>query len=81
MPGKVIESRHYLHTSGRTASIYGALPWRGDVEKAEWTMVTNGFTIAHPDGTVGIGRKPFETAAAAQAWIDANPNFSGMQVY
>lgn len=77
--GKVIEHRFYRHTTGRSASIYGALPWRNEVEKADWTMVTEGYTIEHPDGTIGIGRKPFATAAEAQAWVDANPNFPGMR--
>jgi hypothetical protein len=82
MKATVIESRHYRHNiSGLTVSPYGALPWRGESDKANWSMVTTGFTIKHPDGTIGLGRKPFETAAEAQAWIDAHPNFPGMQQY
>lgn len=71
--GEAIESKHYRHPDGRTASLYGAHPGPG------FEVVTKGWTIRHPDGTEGIGRKPFETQAEAQAWIDANPHFRGMQ--
>jgi hypothetical protein len=77
--GIVIENRFYRHTTGRTASIYGSLPWRNEAEKAGWTLVSEGYTIEHPDGTVGLGRKPFATKEEAQAWVAAHPNFPGMR--
>lgn len=74
MPGQVIPSRAYVQAgTGRTASIYGSLP-TGD----GWTIQTTGWTVKHPDGTIGLARKPFETEAEAQAWVDAHPNFPGM---
>lgn len=78
MPGEVIPSRVYVHTSGRRASPYGSAPWLSDAGKAEWTLVDEGFTVRHPDGTIGLGRKPFTTAEEAQAWVDAHPRFPGM---
>lgn len=41
-------------------------------------MDTVGFTVLHPDGTTGLGCKPFETREQAQWWCDVNPNFPGM---
>lgn len=79
MPGQVIESRRWIHTSGRTASPYGSAPWTSEADRPNWSIEVQGYTIQHPDGTIGIGRKPFETRAEAQAWIDRNPNFRGMQ--
>lgn len=67
MPGEVIPARSYVQAgTGRTASIYGSLP-TGD-----------GWTIQHPDRTIGLARKPFDTQDDAQAWVDAHPRFSGM---
>ena len=84
--GEVIESRRWRHTgnalypaSGRTASPYGAAPWLSENERSAWTLEVVGYTIKHPDGTIGIGKPPFPTREAAQAWIDANPHFRGMQ--
>lgn len=78
MAGTVIEAKVWRHTSGRTASICGAVPWHTAAERASWTIETVGYTIQHPDGTRGIGRAPFKTRDEAQAWIDQNPRFSGM---
>jgi hypothetical protein len=72
MPAKVIESVCYRDQSGRTFSPYSSyIP--PDAER-----IVRGWTIAHPDGTVGLGRPAFITQAEAQAWIDAHPNFPGM---
>jgi hypothetical protein len=72
--GEVIEARQWRHPSGRTASVYGSLP-----QGEGWEIVTTGWTIQHPDGTIGLGRPPFASKAEAQAWVDAHPNFPGMQ--
>lgn len=62
----------FLRTpDGKTYSRFSSL-----VKGAE--LVTEGWTVEHPDGTQGIGRKPFDTEADAQAWCDANPHFPGM---
>lgn len=84
--GEVIEARRWKHTgnaaqpaTGRTASVYGSVPWVSEADRSAWTLEVVGYTIKHPDGTVGIGRPPFATREEAQAWVDKNPNFPGMQ--
>lgn len=77
--GEVIHALQFRHKDGRTASISGAVPWTSEADAANWSTVQVGFTIRHPDGTTGIGKPPFETFDAAQAWCDAHPNFSGMR--
>ena len=71
--GEVIPSKRWEHkTTGRTASIYGAVPWtggRGDREE-DWEMKTVGWTIRWSDGTTGIGRQPFKSRREAQDWLD-----------
>lgn len=50
---EIIEARIHRHiATGRTASIYGAVPWRSNAERAEWEIVSNGFSFRRPDGTV-----------------------------
>jgi len=78
MAGKVIEALVWKHTSGRTASVGGAVPWAWRGEADQWKMEQVGFTVRHPDGTTGIGRPPFATREEAQAWVDAHPKFPGM---
>jgi len=73
----VEEAKHWRNTeTGQTASLFGAVPWQG--EQGAWTVESTGWTVAHPDGTRGLGRVPFATREEAQAWCDAHPNFSGM---
>ena len=75
---------HWKHkATGATASLYGAVPWsgaKGD-EKSDWEKVEVGWTIRHPDGTIGIGQKPFHTKEEAEKWVEAHPKFTGMNVY
>jgi hypothetical protein len=79
MAGKVIEAKAWVHIpSGRKASLYGACPWRTEAEKANWRIEVFGFTVQHPDGTIGIGLVPFPDRKQAQDWVDAHPNFRGM---
>ncbi len=66
---EVIESRVWRRDDGRTASIYGALPYHGEAEKAHWTIVSRGWTIRdNNDNTVGLGRVPFKTIEEAQEY-------------
>lgn len=46
---------------GRTASLYGAVPWTNEAEKPFWKLEQVGWTWKNGDGTVGICRKPVET--------------------
>jgi O-acetyl-ADP-ribose deacetylase (regulator of RNase III) len=80
MSATVIPYRFWQHkVTGAKASLYGARhsTWNPD----DWKLVTEGFTIAWPDGTTGCGRPPFATVAEAQAVIDRRPNFTGMSQY
>ena len=70
MPVTVIPSRAWRHTSGRTASIYGASPWTNPADKPNWALVERGWTTLNPDGTVGCGRPPCATQEEAQALAD-----------
>lgn len=72
MPGKVVPHKFYETPDGMRYSLFTS--WK----PAEAVLVTKGYTIAHPDGTYGLGRQPFETEAEAQAWVNAHPNFPGM---
>jgi hypothetical protein len=72
MPAQVIESKVWKAPDGRTFSLYSGYVPPGS------ELVARGWTIQHPDGTVGIGRPPFATPSEAQAWIDAHPHFPGM---
>jgi hypothetical protein len=69
---EVIESRRWVNEkTGKTASIYGAVPWTRAAEKREWSIETVGWTILdNRTGTVGIGRHPFKTKKEAQDWAD-----------
>ena len=76
---RVIEYWVWVHVpTGLTASIRGACPWGFGPQPTTWERRQDGWSIEHPDGTIGIGRAPFPTAAEAQAWIDAHPTFQGM---
>lgn len=68
----IIEARQWHNkTSGRTASIYGAIPWTSQTEAANWHIETIGWTVKdNKNGTIGLGRRPFQTFEEAQAWID-----------
>lgn len=77
--GEVIEARIWRHKDGRTASTRGAAPWLSESDRSSWNLEVTGYTIKHPDGTTGLGRPPFPSKEAAQAWVDAHPNFKGMQ--
>jgi hypothetical protein len=72
MTAKVIPYRYYRAPNGQSYSLFTS--WKP--EGCE--LVEAGFTIAWPDGTTGTGRKPFDTEAEAQAYIDRNPRFQGM---
>jgi hypothetical protein len=74
----VAVARVWKHTSGLTASVRGACPWTTEADKLNWKMVNVGWTVVHPDGTSGLGRKPFLTREGAQDWCDKNPTFPGM---
>lgn len=68
---EVIESKSWKRDDGATASIYGAVPWTSPTEEKRWKVVTRGYTVRDNErGTIGVGRKPWDTRAEAQAWVD-----------
>ena len=68
---EVIESKAWVHTSGRRASIYGAAPWTAESDRANWQIVSQGWTVRNPhNGQVGACRQPFATRDEAQAFAD-----------
>jgi hypothetical protein len=55
-------AKRWVNTDGRTASIYGACPYVSDADKANWSIVSVGFTIRdNRTNTVGMGHKPYES--------------------
>ncbi len=79
MPARVIPACTLKHReSGTVISPFSVLPFGA---RADWDMVSKGFTIEWPDGTTGCGRVPFDTEEEAQAFIDRRPNFPGMNAY
>lgn len=66
----IIESKRWVCDDGRTASIYGSIPWVSDSERSQWRIQIVGYTVQHKKtGTVGIGRKPWETREEAENWL------------
>jgi len=63
---KVIESKRWVNrVTGKTASIYGALPYSSDTEKQNWEMQPNGYTWVNSNGTIGVGRPNAKTYGEA----------------
>ncbi|BDT74125.1 hypothetical protein os4_36780 (plasmid) [Comamonadaceae bacterium OS-4] len=68
---EVIESKRWVSKDGRTASIYGALPYTSEAESSQWEIRVVGFTVRNINtGTVGIGRQPWETYEQADDWLN-----------
>ena len=71
-PVEVIEAKIWRNVrTGATASIYGAVPYHSDKDKADWQIESCGFTWrCTRDNTVGLGRKAVATREEAQAIAD-----------
>lgn len=68
---EVIPCRYWenAHTKQKV-SLYGAVPYQSNAEAEGWSIVTKGFTIRdNVRSTVGVGRKPFETAEEANTFV------------
>lgn len=66
---EVVPHRVWRRDDGRTASVYGSLPWVSADEEKRWGLVEEGFTVYNPlTGEYGAGRPPFPTLEAAQAF-------------
>lgn len=77
---EVIPYSVHRHISGKTVSIYGAVPWRSDNERKEWETVQLGWTVRNPHtGQVGVGRKPWATQQEAEEFASKHtPSRIGM---
>jgi len=58
---EVIPYKRWKHISGRTASLYGAVPWTTAGDKPNWHIETLGWTWRNDNGTTGLGRMPAAT--------------------
>lgn len=59
---EVIPAKRYRNIiDGRTCSIYGAVPWYSDSDKANWKIEQYGYTWRTDQGTIGLGRVPAST--------------------
>ena len=76
---EVIESKHWVNNStGATASIYGAVPWTTEKEKAQWKIETRGYTWRLSNGTIGLGRVPAKTMNEALEVMELFNNRGGL---
>jgi hypothetical protein len=77
---EIIESKRWRHTSGATASLYGAVPYARDAAAEGWTLETVGFSLRYPDGTIGGGHPPAATREEAEArlqrWRDRQAEYA-----
>lgn len=71
---QVIPSRKWVHVSGRTASLFGAVPYMSESEKPDWSIETAGWTWKMDNGTIGLGRVPAKTEAEAIEVMNAINN-------
>ena len=63
---KIIEARQWRNIATKqTASIYGAVPYTNEKDKANWIMENVGFTWVNSNGTIGLGRMPAKTMQEA----------------
>lgn len=68
---EVIPHKKWQHVSGRTASVYGSVPWTSSSDRENWELVEKGFTwYDNKNNTVGLCRVPVETIEEAQAFAD-----------
>ena len=68
----VVESKVWQHKeTGRKVSPYGSCPWVSETEKANWELISQGWTLFDRQAnTVGCGRVPWSNREAAQAQAD-----------
>lgn len=70
---EVIENRHWEANNGRTASLYGAVPWVSEGERLAlaWHVVSRGFTIRdNVTNTIGLCLPAFPDRDSAQREAD-----------
>jgi len=67
---EVIPARVWInkHTGSRV-SPYGASPYTSQADKANWEMVTEGWTWMLDNGTIGCCRVPAKTREEADAFM------------
>lgn len=69
---EVIESKRWVNKlTGRTASIYGAVPYTGESDKPNWSIEKVGYTWRLDNGTIGLGRQAAKTREEALQFMVA----------
>lgn len=54
---KIVQAKRWHHQStGRTASIFGAVPWITEGDRPNWIVEVTGWTWCNSDGTYGLSR-------------------------
>ena len=67
---EIIESKCWKHKTGKTASLYGAVPWHSEAEKLDWRISNRGYTIRdNATNQVGFGKPPHKTIEEAYAHL------------
>jgi hypothetical protein len=65
---EVVPACRWRSTDGRTASVYGAVPWTSEAERPLWSVERTGWTVRNPITLeTGIGRAPCATREEAEA--------------
>lgn len=74
---KIIPSTVFVHKeTGRKVSTAGAHPAWSDSERKMWEVKQVGWTVIDTSsGTVGIGRRPFETREEIEKYLTENSDF------
>lgn len=66
---EVIPAKVWKRDDGKSASVYGSVPWRDGIEAKRWATVEVGWTVRNPhNGEVGACRPPWKTKEEAEAW-------------
>lgn len=75
-PRSYRKSCRWESNTGRTASIFGAVPYLSEQQKINegWKVVETGFVPMWRDGTVGGGRVPHKTLDEARAFYGQETN-------
>jgi hypothetical protein len=65
---EVIEAKVLQNSkTGQRVSPYGAAPWQSESERAEWALVTTGYTWQLDNGRIGLCRLPAKTREEAES--------------
>lgn len=70
---EIRESKRWVHTSGRTASIYGSVPYYTDADKENWSIESCGYSFFNTrNNTVHNFGKRWNLADAEKKVVELN---------